>query len=84
MSIGKKDKCIALTVQLYDEFDCLVRTRMIPLKVTLLYSNGTPCPTQDILSVSPESRLSIDTSGSTVIKGRRNRISFISISETHI
>lgn len=65
---GRKDKCIVYTVQLFDEFDYLVRTRIIPLKATLLYSNGTRC-TQDILALSPDSRLSIDCSGTTVIKG---------------
>ena len=67
---GRKDKCISFTVQLFDEFDSLVRTRIVPLKLTLLYSNNTPCVSQDILALSPDTRLSIDTSGTTLIKGK--------------
>jgi hypothetical protein len=46
---GGKENCIELPVQLIDQHSKLVKTRRVPLKLTLLYENGTPVPKQDIL-----------------------------------
>jgi hypothetical protein len=73
--VGGKDKSIDLHVSLVDVNDNLITNRRVPLRVALLYSNGTLVPQQDILQLSPETQLVIGATGSTRIKCRINEVS---------
>lgn len=73
--VGGKDKSIDLQVSLVDVNDALITNRRVPLRVALLYSNGTLVPQQDILQLSPETQLVIGSTGSTRIKCRINEVS---------
>ena len=73
--VGGKDKSIDLQVSLVDIEGSVITNRRVPLRVELLYSNGSSVPQQDILQLSPDSQLAIGTSGSTRIKCRINEVS---------
>jgi hypothetical protein len=71
---GGKDKCIVLTIRIHDSDGNAVRNRKVPLKATLMYHNGGPVPLQNILALSPDSRLFVDNFDG-VIKLRINEVS---------
>jgi hypothetical protein len=73
--VGGKDKSIDLNVSVVDTEDNPVLNRRVPLRVALLYSNGTLVPQQDILQLSPDTQLLIGAAGSTRIKCRINEVS---------
>lgn len=73
---GGKDKCIELRVHLKDADDKIVRNRNVPLKATLVYRSGQSVPLQAILSVSPDSRLTLDESlDGAILRLRINEVS---------
>jgi hypothetical protein len=72
---GGKDKCIELKALLVDSNKCLVRDRFVPLRALLTYSGGQPVQQQNILALSPDSRVCIDESGSARFKIRINEVS---------
>jgi hypothetical protein len=73
---GGKDKCIELTVSLKDGSDYLVVDRNVPLKALLMYApSNLPVPQQNILTISPETKMIIGESGKIKIKLRVNEVS---------
>jgi hypothetical protein len=72
---GGKDKCIEYRVSLRDSNNRIFRDRKVPLKVTLNYVSGTVVPHQNILVLSPDSRLIIDEQGDGLLKVRINEVS---------
>lgn len=72
---GGKDKCIEYRVSLRDSNNRVYRDRKVPLKVTLNYVNGTIVPHQNILVLSPDSKLVIDEQGDAFLKVRVNEVS---------
>jgi hypothetical protein len=48
---GGKENCIDLHVNLVDNHQQIVKSRRVPLKLTLLYEGGNPCLKQEILRV---------------------------------
>ena len=76
--IGGREKCIDLKVSLKDCNGAVVTSRKVKLKVTLCYYGGAVVNAQDLLALSPDSKLSIDgdfSGGETVIKYRINEVS---------
>lgn len=72
---GGKDKCIEYRVSLRDGNNRTVRDRKVSLKLTLNYVNGTVVSHQNILVLSPDSRLLIDEGGDGLLKVRINEVS---------
>ena len=72
---GGKDKCIEHKVSLHDANDHLILNRRIPLRVVLTYSSRETVLQQNILTISPESRVYIDETGYALIKLRVNEVS---------
>ena len=72
---GGKDKYIDYTVFMVDRQGNHVRDKRVALKVTLMYRNGHPVPQQNIMTVSPDSKLILDRSGQTSIRIRINEVS---------
>lgn len=54
---GGRDKCIELTIRLKDHNDDVIVERRVPLKVVLLYADGNKVIKQEILKISPDSKL---------------------------
>lgn len=72
---GGKDKYIEYTVFMVDRQGNHVRDKRVSLKVTLMYRNGHPVPQQNIMTISPDSKLVLDRSGQTTIRIRINEVS---------
>jgi hypothetical protein len=72
---GGRENRIDLYIQLLGPANVPTGERKIPLKVTLTYGNGQPVLKQDILSISPECKLTTDDTGSAVLKVRVNDVS---------
>eukprot|EP00743_Colponemidia_sp_Colp-15_P004337 GILK01004678.1.p1 GENE.GILK01004678.1~~GILK01004678.1.p1 ORF type:complete len:635 (+),score=110.53 GILK01004678.1:234-2138(+) len=72
---GGRDKCISLMCTLVDENNNLVKTREVPLRVTLLYDNGTMVRKQSILKMSPDTKVVIGSEGSCTLKMRIEEVS---------
>jgi len=72
---GGRDKCIEIMVQLLDSNNQVVTTRVVPLKIQLVYFGGGPVVKQDILKISPESKICIEKSGIALIKFRIEEVS---------
>lgn len=54
---GGRDKCIELNICLKDHNDDTIVERKVPLKVFLLYADGNRVLKQEILKISPDSKL---------------------------
>lgn len=54
---GGRDKCIELNISLRDHNNDKIVERKVPLKVVLLYADGNPVLKQEILKISPDSKL---------------------------
>jgi hypothetical protein len=54
---GGRDKCIELNIALRDHNDDVIVERKVPLKVVLLYADGNVVLKQEILKISPDSKL---------------------------
>ena len=54
---GGRDKCIELTICLRDHDNKIIVERKVPLKVVLLYADGNVVLKQEILKISPDSKL---------------------------
>jgi hypothetical protein len=71
---GGKDNRIELEVSLVDGAGRLVRSRPIPLRLLLTYAGGEVVLNQDILQISPDCKLFVD-SGTASLRVRINDIS---------
>eukprot|EP01035_Chromulina_nebulosa_P027528 gene27528-36221_t len=58
---GGKDKCVDLRVCLTDENNAFIYNRAVPLRVMLSYESGQLVQQQQIMFLSPDSRISILT-----------------------
>ena len=72
---GGRENRIELHVHLENGDGTKVHNRRVPLKVLLIYGNGEVVSKQDLLWISPESKLVIEQGGSTVIYLRINDVS---------
>lgn len=71
---GGRDKCITVKVQLKDKDGRLVRNRRVPLTITLQYDSGAQVLQQEILKISPDSSMSVE-SGTATIRARIEQVS---------
>jgi ribosome-binding factor A len=74
---GAKDKCIKVLVKLIDCQKNLVKERLVPLSVSLVYSSGQAVQPLSVLSIFNEKDkpLVINSNGSELIKFRVNEVS---------
>lgn len=70
---GGKENCIDLPVSLYDSNNNLVKTRRVPLKLTMYYESGVVVPRQEFLKIM--SQTSIGETGEVKIRVRIEEVS---------
>jgi hypothetical protein len=72
---GGRDKCLELKVHLFDANGSHVHDRRVQLAVVLLYEDNHEVLRQDILKVTPDSRIFIDETGTADIRFRIEDVS---------
>mmetsp|Transcript_12387 Transcript_12387/g.20138 ORF Transcript_12387/g.20138 Transcript_12387/m.20138 type:complete len:755 (-) Transcript_12387:307-2571(-) len=72
---GGRDKCIELNISLQDHNHDTIVERKVPLKVMLLYADGNPVLKQEILKISPDSKLHLDERGRASLRLRIDDVS---------
>ncbi|OQR82787.1 hypothetical protein ACHHYP_15529 [Achlya hypogyna] len=72
---GSRDKCLEFAVHLVDHSGALVQSRVVPLRISLVYDNGVTVFKQDILKVAPESQRCTDPAGRALVKVRIEDVS---------
>ncbi|CAM9293819.1 unnamed protein product [Phaeothamnion confervicola] len=72
---GGRENCVELRVMLRDANQMTVRRRTVPLKLVLLYESLQRVHNQDILKLSPDSKLAIGEDGTANLRVRIEEVS---------
>ncbi|CAM9764029.1 unnamed protein product, partial [Discosporangium mesarthrocarpum] len=72
---GGRENCVELQVHLLDSSGREVKSRRVPLRLVLMYENMHRVHNQEILKLSPDSKLIIDEEGKATLRVRIEEVS---------
>jgi hypothetical protein len=72
---GGRENCVEMQVHLIDREGVEVTNRRVPLRLVLLYNNLSRVQNQEILKLSPDSKLSVDEEGKATLRVRIEEVS---------